>query len=296
MKASPKKGNADFSLLVKLITVLTFGIVVFVLLKNAGEAHTSIATKNTCKESVQQYAKFKFAGHNLADTGVIKCPVVPVTINSGNEERARKEIAGLMYDCFDQFGAGRYDLFETNRGSTDHYCVVCNKVSFTEPGKTIKGLPEYLSENFVPGTGMTYFQYFKGDSVAKGESATVTDANTKVPKPDAIKLAPFNIDTSVDQAILFTYSKSTGWWDKILAGEIAGTTGIVVGGAVAGFFTGGIGWVAAGAALAAGGSSATIAMVKAPDLHSNWQAGVILLPYDQNVESYLKCDEIPIKQ
>ena len=309
MKIFRKRGNVETAWMVKLITIFTLGIVLFVIVKNAGQAHVNLASKNTCEESVQQYAKLNLAGHNLANTNVIKCPVQPVTINPNNEGRAKKELANLMFDCFDQFGAGELDIFATRRGSTDHYCVVCNKVSFTEPGKVIRGLPDYLSENFIPGTGKTYFQYFKGEETARGESATVTNAAscrqvcdkticTQVceQKSDAVKLSPFPIDSSVEQAILFTYSKSTGWWDKLVAAEIAGTAGVVAGGAVAGFFTGGLGWVAAGSAVAVGGTGVVIAMVKAPDLNSDWQAGVILLPYDQNANAWLKCDELPIKQ
>lgn len=295
--ANVKKGEAQTALLVKMITVLTLGIVLFVLIKNTGTVNVNIAEKSTCKESVQQYAKLRIPGIDLASTDQIKCPVQLKTINPSDDGRAKKLLADAMFDCFDQFGAGELELFETRRASTDHYCVVCSKITFTEIDKNleIKGFADHLSEEFVPGKKVTYFQYFKGDTVAKGEATTVTDMTTGTKTPDALKSTPLDIDTSIEHAVLFTYSKSTGWWDKIVAAEVAGTVGIVVGGAVAGFFTGGVGWVVAGAALA-GGTGVGFGLAKAPSLDSDWQAGVILLPYNKDVRDYLKCDEVPIKQ
>ncbi len=291
-----EKGEAQTALLVKMITVLTLGIVFFVLIKNTGQSTINIAEKNTCKESVQQYAKLNIAGINLAQTDTIKCPVQLKTIDSSNPERAKKQLAGAMFDCFDEFGAGELNIFETRRASTDHYCVVCSKITFTDPSKKIDGFAQYLSEEFVPGKKVTYFQYFKSEMVSEGEQTTVTNIDTGEKVKGALKNTPFSIDTSTQHAILFTYSKSTGWWDKIVAVEIAGTAGFVIGGAVAGFFTGGLGWVAAGAAVAGGGTGIGFGLVKAPPLHSEWQAGVILLPYNKDVRDFLKCDEIPIKQ
>lgn len=309
--ASVKRGEAQTALLVKMITVLTLGIVFIVLLKNTGQANVNIAEKSTCKESVQQYVQLKSFGNNklmsiagggtLASSKSIKCPVQLKTINPSDEGRAKNLLAGAMFDCFDQFGENKYDLFDTNRGTTNHYCIVCSKITFTGPTKKIEGFPSYLSEEFAPGKKITYFQYFKGEKVAEGETQALNKCTKAAeglkcePAAAALKNAPFVIDTSKDHAILFTYSKSTGWWDDIVAGEIGGTVGIVVGGAVAGFFTGGVGWVVAGAALV-GGAGWGFAVVATPSLQSKWQAGVILLPYDQNVRSYLNCDEIPLKQ
>lgn len=308
---SVKRGEAQTALLVKMITVLTLGIVLLVLIKNMGIVNVGIAEKSTCKESVRQYIQLKSFGNNklmsiagggtLASSKSIKCPVQLKTINPSDDGRAKKQLADAMFDCFDQFGENKYDLFDTNRGTTNHYCIVCSKITFTGPTKKIEGFPSYLSEEFAPGKKITYFQYFKGEKVAEGESQALNKCVKTAeglikcePAASALKNAPFVIDTSKDHAILFTYSKSTGWWDHIVAGEIGGTVGVVVGGAVAGFFTGGVGWVVAGAALV-GSAGAGFGLVAAPNLQSNWQAGVILLPYGQNVKSYLNCDEIPIK-
>lgn len=306
MGSLAKSGNVETSFLIKLITVLTVGIVLFVLIKNTSQSGANIVEKSACKESVEQYAKLRIPGTKLTDTNVIKCPVqIKPPINPSDDERAKKTLAGWMVDCFDQFGAGELDIFETRRGSTDHYCVVCSKVTFTDNDKKIEGFAQYLSDEFVPGKKMTYFQYFKGDTVEEGEAQTVNkcvetpDGLKCEPTPDALENAPFDIiDTSTEHAILFSYSKSTGWWDNIVAGGVGGTVGIVVGGAVAGFFTGGFGWVAAGTAFVGGAAGGGFGFVKAPSLESqsDWQAGVIMLPYNQNVQEYLDCDEVPIKQ
>ena len=280
---SIKKGEAQTALLVKMITVFTLGFVFFILIKNTGQANVNIAEKSTCKESVQQYVQLKSFGHNklagivvgdtLASIGSIKCPVQLKTINPSNQERAKKQLADAMVDCFDEFGANNADLFDTNRGTTNHYCVVCSKITFTDTTKKIEHFADYLGEEFIPGKRMTYFQYFKGETVAEGEANTLTDMSTGEKTPGALKNTPFDIDTSTPHAILFTYSKSTGWWDDIVAGEVGGTVGIIVGGAVAGFFTGGVGWVVAGGAVV-GLTGAGFGVASTDTLHSKWQAGV----------------------
>ncbi|MBI2145423.1 hypothetical protein HYU18_03825 [Candidatus Woesearchaeota archaeon] len=294
-----KKGGVESSLLVKMITVLTLGIILFVLVKGFGNTGINLAEKSTCKESVRQYAlynKIGVAGFSLADTDAINCPVRQVSINPSDSEKAKGQLAEAMFNCLDQWGGHDYNLFDTNRMSSDHYCVVCSKVTFTDKTKPIDGFAGYLIKNGPPGYKGSYYEYFKGEPVTEAELNTITSIKTGEKFEGALKSAPLPIDTSADHVILFTYSKSTGWWDNIVAGEVGGTVGIVVGGAVAGFFTGGVGWVVAGAAVL-GTAGAGYGFATAPNLQdtSEWQAGVMLLPYNKNVADYLKCDEVPIK-
>ncbi|MBI2550516.1 hypothetical protein HYV83_05055 [Candidatus Woesearchaeota archaeon] len=283
-----RKGMVETSALVGLVSVVFVGVILFIFLKNSALVNNDVTAKDACKRSVQQYAKLKVPGIDLTHTDTIRCPMRSITVDSGKDETANRGIAKAMYDCFDQFGAGTLELFETRRGSTDNYCVVCSKLTFTEKGKEIKGLAEYLTTVTVPGQKYTYFEFLKGSGASEEEVKTLE------------KIAPFDITyTSKPYAVMFAYGKTTGWWDKLSAGSIAGTAGIVVGGAVAGFFTGGIGWVVAAAAVA-GGSSLGVAVVKAPYLESDWQAGVMVMPYDETIKESLKkagtdCSELPVK-
>ena len=215
------------------------------------------------------------------------------SVDVRNVDAAKKQLAGAMFDCFDEFGAGKLDLFDTRRGSTDHYCVVCSKITFTNTDKTkeLKGLADYLTDpNVVSPNGKdTYYEFFSG---------TTSGGSVKVP-PDLASID--QLDTSKRHAVFFTYGKTTGWWDKTMAGGLAGTGGLLVGGFVAGFFTGGVTWVIAGATVV-GGAGFGIAVTKAPSLNSDWTAGVTLIPYGETDADYkkirdtLKCDELPIKQ
>ena len=286
-----KKGAALVSALVWMISLVAFALVLFVFLGKAGKVHADVGNKSPCKESVKQFSLFQIGGINFNTADTIKCPVQLKTIDVSNADYAKKRVADAMFDCFDEFGAGELNLFDTRRASTDHYCVVCSKVTFTNTDKTkeLKGLADYLTNTVSPNSKDTYFEFFSG---------TTSAGNVKVP-PDIASID--QLDTSKNHAIFFTYGKTTGWWDKTMAGGLAGGSGLVVGGFVAGFFTGGVGWVVAGAAVV-GGTSFGIAVTKAPNLNSEWTAGVALIPYGETEADYkkirdtLKCDELPIKQ
>lgn len=301
----------ETSALVGLVSVVFLGVILFIFLKNSAIVNNDVTAKDACKRSVQQYAKLKLPGIDLTHTDTIRCPTRSLTIDSSSDETANRGIAKAMYDCFDQFGAGELELFETRRGSTDNYCVVCSKLTFTEKDKEVRGLAAYLTIVTVPGHKYTYYGFLGGSGVPEGDAlnaAVVKDSNgnDKIDKGDsvdktvALNNIPFDaVNTSKNYAVMFTYGKTTGWWDKLSAGSIAGTAGMVVGGAVAGFFTGGVGWVVAAAAVA-GGSSTLFAVVKAPNLQSDWSAGVVVLPFDDTIKESLKkagtdCKEIPIK-
>lgn len=101
---------------------------------------------------------------------------------------------------------------------------------------------------------------------------------------------------SKPHAVIFTYAKTTGWWDKLTAGSIAGVTGLVAGVALVGVATGGVGWLAIGGGAIIGSSTLLTAVVHAPNLKSEWSAGVILTPYDDSLRQNLGCMEIPIRQ
>lgn len=319
MPVLSKKGDYNTTVMMEWIVILVLAVMLFVFIRNSALLNTDITAKETCKRSVQQYAQLKFPGIDLASTGMIKCPVTKQVIDASNEEAAKRQIANAMYNCFDQFGAGKLELFDTRRGSTDSYCVVCSKVSFTDKSRKLSGLAEYLSETTIPGKDVDYYTFFKGSAASVSEAKTVSFVSAKDTGGNAasggaavLDNAPFDVvDTSKDYAVLFTYGKTTGWWDKFAAGGLAGAgggavgtyVGVIVGGAIVGIFTGGIGWVATAGIIAgsaaAGGSVGAItaggyAFAAAPFLESKWQAGVLFVPYDNNIKP--GCTEVPIKQ
>ncbi len=292
-----KKGKVETAAVTGLLLVLFLGFLLFVFVKNSAIINVDVNAKETCKRSVEQYAKLKLPGIDLTDINHIKCPTRSITINNDDGKKAKAGIAKAMYDCFDQFGAGELELFDTRRASAVNYCVVCSKISFTDKDKEVKGLAEYLATTAIQGKEITYYEFFKGGSATEEETTKVALGSGGSGGAGASKTFEdlSGVDASKPHAVLFTYAKSTGWWDKLSAGAIAGTAGLVIGGAVAGFFTGGMGWVVTAAAVT-GGVSTGVAVAKAPGLQSDWQAGILFLPYDDQLKSQLGCSEIPIKQ
>jgi hypothetical protein len=278
-----KRGAIENHIFVGLVIAVVVGISLFGLFKNTAVANADITVKETCKRSVHQYASIRIPGVDIGDTGTIICPTEKIKVDSSKQEKAREGIATAMYDCFDKFGAGELNLFDTIRGSTDNYCIVCSKITFTDKAEGITGFADYLTTEQIPGKKETYYEFFKGEASSEAEIESLDG------------IIPFDVvDTSEDYAIMFTYSKTTAWRDKISDGAVLGTAGMVVGGVVSGFVTGGVGWVAT-AAVVTGSTGLGFGVANAPYLESDWQAGVLLLPFNQDVRNHLSCSEIPIK-
>ena len=132
---------------------------------------------------------------------------------------------------------------------------------------------------------VTYWKFLTGQ---EADEQTIAKAKA---------IAVDTIDTSKDYAVVFTYLKERGVWDKVFTATVAGTSGLVAGGVLAGLFTGGVGWVALGAASAAGWAGFGIGLWAAPAQDVEWHPGTVLLPYQsQAIMDQLNCETLPAKQ
>ena len=123
------------------ILAVAVALILLYLLNNILIASNELSAKQQCKQSVQQYAKLRIRGIftdiRAAD---IVCPVANVVISTDKDEKIKRQLADEMVDCFDNLGAGEFNLFDTKRGDATSYCVICSKISFTHKNKQIPGL------------------------------------------------------------------------------------------------------------------------------------------------------------
>ena len=67
-----KKGAAQISALVWIISLLAFALITFAFLSKTGKVHADVGAKNPCKESVKQFSLFQIGGINFQTADTIK--------------------------------------------------------------------------------------------------------------------------------------------------------------------------------------------------------------------------------
>jgi hypothetical protein len=274
---SGKKGMPQISVLVALIFMVALLLVLVGFLYSTGQLGESAVDKETCKLSVQLFAKAKVPGFDVASSDSIKCHTETREIDTSTQEKAKKDLANAMFDCFDNWGDGELELFDTESRNKNNYCIVCSKLEFTKDEK-VTGLTEYLTETTISGKGKSYYQFIKGTGVSERDYGSISDENLVINDV---------VDASKDYAVIFNYGKTIGWWDKAQKDAIASSIGLILGGTSNG-------WTVS-EYIVDGGTSTGYGITKIPYLETDWQAGILMIPLEDDTISQLDCSEIPIR-
>jgi hypothetical protein len=288
---SNKKGDLTWEQLTALIIVaIIFGIMLWFTIQ-AWINGNQISRDETCKASVQANARrLEFAGTELtAGLSDLKCPTEKITIK--DPSNIQLSLANQMYYCWDKFGKGKIKFLPA---STETYCIICSKVSFTEEakGKKVNNFIKYLAEtrvrddngNPISGINYTYLKY-------------LSDYETTPEILDKIKATQTdNINTDLDYAVMFLYYKQNtlgrpGLATKTAIYGVAGcfTSSVAVAAIV--IISGGAGAVVlpAAGAIFSGCSGlmaplgATAGFVFGSDSSADWGARILTTPY-QNID------------
>lgn len=93
------------------------------------------------------------------------------SVKAESIEDIKKEMAGLMFDCWDMLRQGEKQFLKP---SSNTQCIICSVMQFQQSiqndYKTITGLNEYLFEKTIPNKGMTYMEFIDEDKTANAES------------------------------------------------------------------------------------------------------------------------------
>ncbi len=201
-----------------LILLIVGAGILLLFINPFNEASENIFDKTSCQTSVDARAAI-LGGSGLLSAGKLKLPPLECSTNyvcltkgsdcnekyqsikTENMEDIKKEMAGLMYDCWDMLGKGEKQFL---RSSDDTQCIICSVIQFQQSiqndYKTIDGLNEYLFEKTIPTKDVTYIEFINGE-----------------PNPD---IKDESYDTSKKLAVLYVVAsdKSTieKWTDKAL--------------------------------------------------------------------------------
>jgi len=279
-----KKGEAgeQFVLIALLAIVLVSSVSIYNLFFKKLSGRTP---KDICAASVQVHSSMHIG--DIYIESPLECPTQEIEIKDKNKERVMQKLALAMYDCWDEFGEGRLNLFLQKEGDTTNYCVVCHHITFDEKMQIpLTEFRTYLHTHTIPGGGKSFEEYIAGyktsDSINPGFTAGNAD------------YASYTLDTSLPYATMFTYNKE-GYWTRVSAGLIGTGVGIV-GGIVAAPFTGGASLlVVASLASAGGAAGGVIGYSVGSDKASDWASEVRLIPYEVSKLEELNCTYLPVK-
>lgn len=199
MKSKNKKGVWALSYTGTIIIGLVFTAVALLLVRQLGVAMYSGYDKQLCKQSVILNSKIKTPVVGTAHFDV-NCPSRYITIDTDEiiteaaEGKERKQdvlcrgkrkgvdidseeslkcfkeytnavIANLLFDCWDQFGIGKLQVFSET--SQERNCVICSRIEFTDKAKEALnkvdddelGFDRYLRTHNPSLHDISYYQF-----------------------------------------------------------------------------------------------------------------------------------------
>jgi hypothetical protein len=297
-----KKGMEAFPLILLLVVGCVTIIIMIALFVMVAQNARENAESTRCKTSVVAYARINsmpsvpFVDTGTADEAAIDCPTQYMTLD-GDNQQMRKEIAGLMFRCWDNFGRGKIKLF---KAENQKFCVICSVFQFDDKTTKLTGLPSYLMIEKAPvlldgKKRVSYSEFFTG-----------VQTNQQVIDQAKQSIDTDYFDGSQRYALMFTYYKKS-YWSQIegaLVGGLIGLGGVLLGATIAAVTLGtGVGFsaiiitgaVATGAAIGAsatgGGQGGGIATSGA-----DWDANLVVAQYTQEGLKTFGCQSLPVSQ
>lgn len=160
-----KRGLARNQIMLWVIALLVL-VIVIIWVYQLYPWTEKLLTKETCKQSVQmRSSEFMRVVKILRPS--LQCQTEYPIIKKTNEQEIKRDVADLMFDCWDMLGAGRNDFLgigsiaEALGGK--HDCLICSKISFSDKLKKDAkelDLSNYLKENKITNTEITYHDFF----------------------------------------------------------------------------------------------------------------------------------------
>lgn len=273
-----RKKGVTKTLMAMIIILATLIVILFLWHPIFKLVTTKLLPAQTCKASVWSNAAFNVQGIEFVKN--INCPT-QYKILKGDEDKLKKQIADEMWQCWDNFGQGKYELFDPK---TEKFCVICSVLEFEDKNEKIDDFVDYLIN--APFKGSEYNSYYEA----------FTGYATQ---PEKIEETPehFNdaIDTSKKYAVSFVYAKQD-YWSKLERATVWGVAGLATGIAVGTILTiSGYGTVAGIAILAATlGTAGAIGGAASGGANADWQAGITFLPFEDIKD--LECTYLPSAQ
>jgi len=257
-----KKGMTQKTIIEILLAIVS-ALILMLVLGQFGDILTDTTPREICK--VSAYTRSAYFEKNIAFQKIFGIPSLKckteydclatgsgcskpyITTKVKDAEGIKKEIAGNMYNCWDNFGEGKIDPIGGSFNLGSNVCLICSRIKFDDKAKSeikqVNNLVDYLSTNKIPGKNITYSQFL-----------------TRSNKPNALG-AEYKIDLSKEYAVVYTVY-APGYAAKVGAAA----TGALVGGSTIAivFGTGGT------AAIVFGGVAGAYGVTELQNLWESW--------------------------
>lgn len=295
--------------LVLYILAIIVLVLLLIIYGNIGKIFVTGVDKEACKQSIKLNAYSKLETRTGTDLGKyivdpygnavqLQCATEYLEVRGTDPEILKKKIADSMVDCWQMYGEGDLEVFNTE---DNNYCAVCSRLEFKEKTQ-LPGFTQFLTGNVAPMQDTTYLEYFQGsgrrcgaDSLSSEEIADLVD-RSGLNELDTL-------DTSSPLAVMFVLDKDA-YPDGVFETGKLETAGIVAGAAVglglALCFTGVGCFAGAPLILIVGGTAAAGATGYAlgSDCTANYGAYVMLWNYSDLGSldcTYLESESTPLK-
>lgn len=210
------------------LSVITLVVMAILLLLygQLGNITKRTGDKEACSQSVRLNAYTKLRTVTGADFGKyivdqygnrvdLQCSTEYLKVRTDDPERMKETVAKSMMDCWQMYGEGELEVFET-RDNT--YCAVCSRLEF-EKEALLPGFTRYLMDTPAPQQDITYLEYFKGGAQrCGGKILPERDTPDILEGSDLTKID--SIDTGSPLAVLFVLGKNAYPNGFVEAGEI----------------------------------------------------------------------------
>lgn len=213
---SGKRRKAQWSPSAKLavfIIAIAVLVVLVILYGSITKIFVTGVDKEACKQSIRlnSHAKLKTrTGTDLSKYIVdpygnaieLQCATEYLEVKGKEPEVLKKKIADSMVDCWQMYGEGELEVFDTE---DNNYCAICSRLEFKEATQ-LPGFTNYLMTNMAPMQETTYLEYFQGsgrrcgaDSLSEEEVAALVEGSG-ISQLDTL-------DTSSPLAVMFVMNK-----------------------------------------------------------------------------------------
>ena len=287
---------------IEFIVIIIFLLAVLIILigfqlKLFGSAQQE-TPKNICKTDVTLNAALRFKGSVLSSK--LNCPTQMITIKETDESAIKAKLATAMYDCWDQFGQGKLELFSDN----GLFCSVCSVINFEKKDMAIGHFTDYLmtAKAPAPNQKITYMDFLQGYETPKAKEV-YEDPGIFNSKDSRLEN---QIDTSKTYSVMFVYGRgekgitnlatNLKTTTPVLGAGVGGALGAGAGVAIAVFAIGSnpVGWVT-GIGLGVG---ALTGLVWGLFVHEppQWMALTFMQEHTAEKFNTFQCDFLPAEQ
>ncbi len=257
-----------------IIMIIVLSIMIFVYTQIW---ESSGIDKEACRQSVQLNGRTKhkiLTGLDMTKHIVdpygnaveLQCETEFLKIHDEEPEVLKKKVADSMVDCWQMYGEGELEIFDTNDGN---YCAICSRLEFDEQ-TILPDFTDYLMDNNPPRNELTYFEYFKQTGKRCGGKILPEKDTPDIIEESDISLVD-NIDTSEPLAVMFVLGKNAYPNGVFPYDELDGAvTGAAIGSSI-GLVAGSAAGIIVGLALCSTGAGCALG---APMLYVAITAGV----------------------